>query len=167
AEPADPRRQALEGDPLAGEPDPTPERLVVSELLEDGAVGGGDIRGLARQRRPAEWTLALAEERPDVGGDEAGVVEGALKPPELRLGAEAVAVVEDLGAGVLVGDHREAVGGDGGARAAYVLLGVGPTELRRLVEVEAGWDISAQRIVGGGLVGDDVGGKPAIAKRGQ
>ena len=33
AEPADPRRQALEGDPLAGQPDPAGQALVVGELL--------------------------------------------------------------------------------------------------------------------------------------
>ena len=47
---------------------------------------------------PAERALALAEQRADVGGHEARVVEGALEAAELRLGAQAVAVVEHLGA---------------------------------------------------------------------
>ena len=98
AEPADARRQALEGDPLAGQLDPAGERLVVGELLEHGAVGGGDVGRVARQRHPAERALALAEQRPDVGGQEARVVEGPVEAAEPRLGAQAVAVVEHLGA---------------------------------------------------------------------
>ena len=58
-----------------------------------------DVGGVAGQRHPAERPLALAEERPDVGGDEAGIVEGALVAAVPRLAADVVAVVEDLGAG--------------------------------------------------------------------
>ena len=98
AEPADPRRQALERDPLAGQADPAGQPLVVGELLEHGPVGGGDVGRIARQRDPAERALALAEQRADVGGQEAGVGERAVEAAELGLGAQAVAVVEHLGA---------------------------------------------------------------------
>ena len=98
AEPADPRRQSLEGDPLARLRHPAREPLVVGELLEHRAVGRRDVGPVARQRDPAERALALAEQRPDVGGHEAGVGERALEAAEPRLRAQAVAVVEDLGA---------------------------------------------------------------------
>ena len=87
------------------------QRLVLREQVEHGLVGGGDVGRIARQRGPAERPAALAEQRPDVGGDEAGVVEGALVAAELRLGAQRVAVVEDLGARVLEADHRLDVAG--------------------------------------------------------
>src|SRR5439155_23237418 len=96
AQPADPRGEPLVGDPLAGEPDPPRERLVLGELVEHGTVGRGDVGGIARQRRPPERPLPLAEERPDVRGDETRVVEGTPEPAELRFRAEAVAVIEDL-----------------------------------------------------------------------
>ena len=70
---------------------------------------GGDVGRVARQGDPSERALALAEQRADVGGQEAGVGEGAVEAAELGLGAQAVAVVEDLGATVEEADHRRAV----------------------------------------------------------
>ena len=49
---------------------------VVGEHLERELVGRGDVGRIARERRPAERPLALAEERPDVLGHEAGNLEG-------------------------------------------------------------------------------------------
>src|SRR3712207_8356743 len=51
SEPADARRQALEGDPLARLPDPAPEPLVVGELVEHRAIRRRDVRRVARQDR--------------------------------------------------------------------------------------------------------------------
>ena len=106
AEPADARGQALERDLVLRLGDPAVERLVVGEELEHGLVGGGDVGGVAGERRPAERALALAEERADVGGHEAGELPGPRVAAELGLGADRVAVVEDLGAGVHEADHR-------------------------------------------------------------
>ena len=47
AEPADSRRQPLEVDALGRGLEPAHQRRVAGELLEEGAVGGGDVRGLA------------------------------------------------------------------------------------------------------------------------
>jgi hypothetical protein len=70
----------------------------------------GDVGWVARQRDPAKRPLAFAEERADIGGDEARVVERA---PSRRagLGAKAVAVVEDLRAAIEHGQHRRRRGG--------------------------------------------------------
>lgn len=99
AEPADAGGQALEVDPLTGQLDPAGQRLILGEEVEDRLVGGGDVPGVAGQRGPAERALALGEQRPDIGGDEAGEGEGPLVSGELGLAADRVAVVEDLGAG--------------------------------------------------------------------
>src|SRR5205807_7799358 len=65
AEPQDSGRQALEGDALPREPDPSNERLVVPEQLERRVVGHADIVRVARERRPPERTLAFAKQRPN------------------------------------------------------------------------------------------------------
>ena len=86
-----------------------------------GLVGGGDVGGIARERDPAERALALAEERADVGGHEAGVRRRRRRSRRARpRRASDVAVVEDLGAGVEEADHRRAVRGHRGARPAHV-----------------------------------------------
>src|SRR5436853_253936 len=82
---------------------PATEVRVVWQLGEHGLVGGGDVRGIAGERGPAERALADAEERPDVRGDEAGhaaahlgfveVVGVVVLGGEQRLGAQVVAVV--------------------------------------------------------------------------
>src|SRR5919112_6336178 len=69
-EPADASGEALEVDFLAGFGDPTLQTLVVGKEIQDRIVGRRYVRLLARERGPPERTLALAEERPDVGGYE-------------------------------------------------------------------------------------------------
>jgi hypothetical protein len=163
AQPADPRGQPLEGDPLARLADPASEPLVVRELVEDRAVSGGDVGRVAGQRDPAEGPLALAEERADVGGHEARIGERALEPAEARLGAQAVAVVEDLGARVEEPHHGGAVRGHRGARVPDVLVGRAAAQRLGLVACQAVRDVAVERIVGARLVGDDVG----VEARGQ
>lgn len=82
-----------------GHLDPAVQRLVLREQLQHRLVGLVDVGRLAGERGPAEGALALAEEGADVGGDEAGEVEGAVVPGEPGLAADGVAVIEDLGAG--------------------------------------------------------------------
>src|SRR5688500_19018442 len=75
AEPEDARRQPLKLHPLAGQPNPAAQRLVMAEHLERRAVGHGDVLGVARERRPSEWALALTEERTNVLRDKPGNLE--------------------------------------------------------------------------------------------
>ncbi len=75
-DPADARRQALEADALARHVEPVVQMRVVGHQLLHLGVGLVDVLGIARQRRPAERPDAAAEQRPDVGGHEAGKVEG-------------------------------------------------------------------------------------------
>src|SRR5690606_29491333 len=93
--------QSLEPHFLLRLRDPAVQVFVVREEFEYGLVGRGDVRRVARERRPAEWALALREERADVGGHETGEVERTLTPAELCFCADRVAVVEHLGTGVL------------------------------------------------------------------
>ena len=67
--------------------------------------------GITGQRRPAEGPAARAEQWTDIGRHEPGEVEGAGVPGQLGLAANGIAVVEDLGAGVLETDHGLDVGG--------------------------------------------------------
>ena len=119
-------------------------------------VGLEDVLRLAGQRHPAERALALAEERADVGGHEAGVVEGVSTPAFLCLGAHVVAVVED---GPCRGCRKSSIASTcramRGARRA-VSGGVALAQRRGLVKREPGGNVAVQRIVGGGLVGDQV-----------
>ena len=135
AEPADPGRQPLERDPLLRAAHPLLQPVVVGEQVHHGLVGGGDVLRVARQRRPAERALALAEQRPDVGRHEAGELEGPLVAALPGLVADRVAVVEDLGAGVLELDHRLDVLGHRGAgpvgELLRLLLGVARASPRR------------------------------------
>ena len=75
AEPADPRRQALEGDPRGRELEPATEQHVVREEPRELAVDLRDVAGIAGEGGPPERPDAPAEERPDVGRDEARVCE--------------------------------------------------------------------------------------------
>src|SRR5688572_23734008 len=93
AEPEDPRGQALERDSFARQLNPAAQPTVVREELERETVGGGDVCRIARQRRPAEWALALTEQRPDVLRDEARDPEGVGDAGLLGLRTDVVAVV--------------------------------------------------------------------------
>ena len=54
------------------------EARVIGEELRERAVGPRDVGRVAGKRRQAERSLALAEQRADVVGHEAGDVEGVL-----------------------------------------------------------------------------------------
>src|SRR4029453_6430086 len=75
AEPQDARGQTLERDAFPRQMNPPDEPFVVAEHFERRLVGDADVVRIARQRRPAEGTLALAEERSNVLRHEAGNVE--------------------------------------------------------------------------------------------
>ena len=166
-EPADARRQPLEGDALAGRGDPARERLVLGEFLQHGAIRLGDVRGVAGERHPAEGTPSLAEQRSHVGRYEPGVGEGSLEAAQQRLRAQAVAVVEDLRAGVQEADHGGTVRGHRAARAGDVLLRVARAQRVGLGQGHAVGDVAVERVVGARLVGDDVGLEAAREQLGQ
>ena len=73
AEPADPRRQPLEGDALGSKLQPAQEQRVVGEQPPELVVDRRDVGRVARESGPPERADAAAEERPDIGRDEARV----------------------------------------------------------------------------------------------
>src|SRR5439155_13739818 len=72
-EPADPRRQALEGDTFRRELEPALEERIPGEELLQRPVDDGDVRRVTGQCGPPERPDAAAEERPNIGRDEARV----------------------------------------------------------------------------------------------
>src|SRR4029079_10275927 len=71
AEPADPRRQPLEGDTLGSELQPAEEQRVVGEEPPELVVDRRDVGRVTRQGGPAEGPDAAAGERPAIGGGRA------------------------------------------------------------------------------------------------
>src|SRR5918997_2729821 len=167
AEPADAGGEALEVDLLAGLPDPARETLVFGEELQHRLVGRRYVGRIPREGGPPEGALALAEERPDVRGHEAGVAVRPLVAAELRLAAQAVAVVEDLCAAVHETDHRRAVTGHRAAGLPQVAPGGAPPPRRRGFGGVAGGDVTDEGVVGRGLVRDDLRGEAAFEKGGK
>ena len=157
AEPADARREALEVDRVAGLVEPAHQPRIVGEQRLDGLVGLADVLGVSRECDPAERSAPLGELRADVGGNETREGERPVEAGELRLGADRVAVVEDLRTGVLESHHRRDVLGHRAARPGGEALGVTGRLGLPVLERDAHGQVR-QRVVGAGLVGDDVDG---------
>jgi len=86
-----------------------------------------DVGRLSRERHPAEGPRALAEEGPDVGRDEARIRERVGDAAFLRLRAQVVAVVEDVGAAPAKLEHRAHVLRHAVACLPNVLVGIAGT----------------------------------------
>src|SRR6266545_3606917 len=77
-EPADASGKPLEGDKLRSQLEPLLEEPVVRKELTQHPVDCCDVLRVAGEHGPAEGTDASAEERPDIGRDEARVCERIL-----------------------------------------------------------------------------------------
>ena len=161
SEPADPRGQPLKRDALARERDPAPERGVLREQAQDLPVRLRDVAGVARERRPPERPLALAEQGADVERDEADDVERVRDAGLHGAGPQVVAVVERHGAARLQREHRLHVGAHRGDRAAAVRLGVFRPQAERVLVREAVRNVAVQLVVRGRLVGEEIRHEPA------
>ena len=87
-EPADARGQALEGHAVLRLGDPPAQQIVLGKEIKHRLVGAVDVIRIARERGPTKRAFPLTEQRSNVGGDEARVVEGAGVPTQLRLAAQ-------------------------------------------------------------------------------
>src|SRR5689334_10626568 len=76
--PADARRQPLKTDALARHVEPAMQMRIIRDELLHLRVGLVDVLRITRERRPAEWTDATAEERPDIRRHEAREIERVL-----------------------------------------------------------------------------------------
>ncbi|MNT02225.1 hypothetical protein D3C72_1367140 [compost metagenome] len=162
ADPADARRQALEGDPLARHVQPAVQAGVVREEFLHRRIRLADVLGITRQGGPAERADPAAEQRADIGGDEAGEVEGVLHASVKGDLTDVVAIVDggdthgvEVEHGLNVHGHRLARGGlDGGGVADALLFpfGDGP----------AGGQIAVDGVVGAGLIGHQIRAHAAL-----
>ena len=139
--------------------------LSSGNVLQHRVVRDRQVCRVAGEGRPAERPLALAEERPDVRGHEAGEGERVLHTGLPRLGADVVAVVERQ-------RPRAPSGPASPARARPCSAGPRPCSAagsaarrrERLLVGHPVGDVAVQRIVGAGLVGDEVGHHAARAQ---
>src|SRR5256712_6715618 len=143
AEPAHARGQTLERHALAREPDPARQRLVLAEELEHEPVGAADVLPVTRERDPAEWPAAFAEERTDVLGHEPRVAERVRETGLLRLAPQADAIVDRDSAGPRERDDRLAVPRNRAARLAYVAVRIAPAQ--RVGVGDAGGGVPRER----------------------
>ena len=141
---------------LAGQRDPAVQVLVLGEQLQHGLVGAVDVLRVAGERHPAERPFALAEQRPDVGRHEAGIVEGVGHAGVEGALAQVVAVVEDVSAALLKVEHGLTWRAIAPADVAGIFAGLLAAQSRRPRPASGRRDIG-QGVVGGGLVGDDIG----------
>ena len=113
AEPADSCRQTLELDAPAREIDPAAQDMVVRKHFQNQIVGDGDVRGLAGKSDPAEGAAAFAEQRTNVGRNEAGEIVGILDTTLEGESAYVVAVVESHCTHLLQAQHAFNMAGHG------------------------------------------------------
>src|SRR5277367_4564659 len=156
-QPADARRKSLEVDTLLRQFDPATETCVFGEEFEYEVVGAVDVLWVARKRHPAEWAFALAEERADVFGHEAWDFVRVLDSDKLRLRTDVVAVVEGDCAHTLEFQHSLDVVAHSAHREARVLFRVALAEIDRFGQVHAVRHVAVQRVVGAGLVSQNIG----------
>ena len=155
AEPADPGRQALEGNPFRRQPHPA-----LQACRCPGTARAPPCRwhGCRPGRRTARPSGTVPCPRRTAAGCRRGRTRGSRRPSrtgQLGLTADGVAVVEDLGAGVLEADHRLHVRGHRLPRPVGELLGLGRRVVVPLLQLDADRQVG-QRVVRAGLVGDDV-----------
>ncbi len=129
AQPANARRQALEGHTLVGHLDPAHQVLVVGKLARHHFIGHVDVLRVTGEGHPAEGPFAPAEQGPNVGRHKAGVVEGILHAGIKGALAQVVAIVKVDGALALHLEHGRYVRGHRGHRAPRVLGGVAAAQL--------------------------------------
>src|SRR6185369_16159464 len=105
-EPADTRRQSLEVNAIARQPQPEIQRAIVRKHLEGEIVGLANVSRIARQRNPAKRSFAFAEKRANVLGHETRYLKRILATRIKRLLANVVAVIESDRARTLQREHR-------------------------------------------------------------
>ena len=90
-------------------------------------------------------------------GTKPGKSKAFSTPASRAMCADVVAVVEGHGAAALEREHRPHVLGHRGLRAAHVVVGVARAQRERIGQGKPVGDVAVERVVGGGLVGDEVG----------
>ena len=105
AQPANSRRQTLKFDAFLRQLDPASQMFVLREHLQHQSIRPRNIGSLSGKRRPAERSLAFAEQRPDICRHKAGEVVGVLHALFERKCSNVVAVIERHRAQLLQIEH--------------------------------------------------------------
>src|SRR5580658_9067882 len=79
-QPTDACWQSLEVDSFLGERNPALQCAALRKKLQHQAIRAANVRGISRQRNPAERTATLAEQRPNVFRHESGDLERIYHP---------------------------------------------------------------------------------------
>ncbi|SAT51600.1 Uncharacterised protein [Klebsiella variicola] len=94
AQPANTRRQPLEGNALTRHVQPVDQIGVVREEFFEFRVGLIDIFRVAGKGNPTEWPFAFTEQRADVGRDKTREIKGVFNALFFGDLADIVAVIE-------------------------------------------------------------------------
>ena len=163
--PANAGWQPLKSDALSRHVQPPVQPGVLGKQLLHFCVGLADVFGVTAQRHPAERPHTPAKQRAHVGGHKAGVVKGIGHPKVFGHLAQVVAVVhrgDAHGMKVQHGLHLHGAGFTSGLGEGRVLGGVF-ARLQPALHGPAGRQVAIDQVVGGGLVGDDIGADGAAA----
>ena len=133
-EPADPRRQPLELDPVGCELEPALEDCVVGKEATQHLVDRRDVGRVAGQDRPPKRPDSATEERADIGRDEARVCEGLLYARLRGLTSQVVAIIENIASCPDVLEQCLDMPCDRRSSPAQVLVGVGCPQLVGLAD---------------------------------
>ena len=132
--------------------------LDVGEQLAAELVDHVEVMIVAGHADPAKRPDPAAEQRPQVAGGEDVDRERVGDARGRRMGADVVAVVEHDRAALAQLQHRADVARHRLQGERLELAGVAATQLGRLLGPDPDRQIAAAQVVGGGQVGDDVGG---------
>src|SRR3974390_1402712 len=152
AEPADARRKTLELNFFLGHGDPTFQVFVLREHFEDQLIGARDVRTFSGKCRPAERTFAFAEQGANVGRNKAGKIISLFHSSFVSESADVVAVVEGDRTEFMQIEHALDVLAHGGDGVLAIFQRVGFAKFKRLVECHSIGDVTANGIVGAGLI---------------
>src|ERR1051326_1242507 len=79
SQPADTRRQSLEGTFLLRQFEPALQRLIVRKHIGNDLISDGNIMRVAAECGPAEGTFAFAKKRTNIGRHKAGEIKCILQ----------------------------------------------------------------------------------------
>src|SRR5579875_3797586 len=167
AEPADARGQALIADTFPRKPDPACQNFVFGKHFQDELIGAMNVGRLSGKRGPTKWPAAFAEEGPDVCGHEAGKIVSVFYALLESERADVVTVVEGDRSQLLQCEHSFNVNGNGFEGAPPVGFRIGFAQIRGLLDGEVLWDVTADRIVRTGLIGEQIGHDAAAGEGGN
>ena len=167
ADPANARRQALEGDALGRHVQPAVQVGILGEQFFHLGVGLVNVLRVARQRDPAERPPAPAKQRPHIGRHKTREVKRVAHAGIKSDLANVVAVVHRghaQGLKVQHGLHMQCAAAGSGLAQGGMLAAVG---LRGApaVDCPAAGQVAVDQVVGGGLVGHQVGADAALVRR--